>query len=255
MMSVPCSVKVGSDFAGLESGIVALKKLGVEYDHIFSCDNSPSVKSLIFQNYRPHKWFDDVRTRSLADVGYSDLYMAGFPCQPFASGGKQMGCKDRRALADYCLQYVEEFGPRALLFENVEGLLRKRHRNYVKIFLGALKSYGYNVRIKRLDSLRYGKVRQRRVRVYIVGIKNGSQHREFRWPRMLKLPKASPLSPFREGCDERGGLPSKNLKCGRCRRLVKQAYKDALADNVDPRRQMVFVNIDCSLKFRNDKVH
>lgn len=64
--------------------------------------------------------------------GELDLLAGGPPCQPFTTSGLRRGLTDARAVSLFpaYINYVKEFSPKALLIENVDGILSAalRHR-------------------------------------------------------------------------------------------------------------------------------
>lgn len=73
------------------------------------------------------------------DFGYFpsdiDLVSGGPPCQPFSLGGKHAGHADRRNLFPELVRAVRVLRPRAMVIENVKGLLRKSFDPYFKYIL------------------------------------------------------------------------------------------------------------------------
>jgi len=67
--------------------------------------------------------------RPLAGI---DLLAAGAPCQPFSIGGKHRGHQDERNLFPQVFRAVRELEPRAVLIENVKGLLRSSLNEFVE---------------------------------------------------------------------------------------------------------------------------
>lgn len=59
-----------------------------------------------------------------------DLLAGGPPCQPFSIGGKHGGFKDARDMFPEAVRAVRELKPKAVLFENVKGLLRESFSEY-----------------------------------------------------------------------------------------------------------------------------
>jgi DNA (cytosine-5)-methyltransferase 1 len=47
----------------------------------------------------------------------------GVPCPPFSKAGKQLGAKDERDLFPAAIRLVDECRPKAVMLENVRGLL------------------------------------------------------------------------------------------------------------------------------------
>lgn len=64
-------------------------------------------------------------------AGRVDLLAAGAPCQPWSLGGKHGGHEDERNLFPDVFRAVRDVAPRAVLIENVRGLLRSAFADYV----------------------------------------------------------------------------------------------------------------------------
>ncbi|MBX3389215.1 MAG: DNA cytosine methyltransferase [Phycisphaeraceae bacterium] len=132
-------------------------------------------------------------------AGSVEFVSGGPPCQPFSVGGKHRGVDDARNMFPHAVRAVREIQPKAFLFENVKGLLRKSFANYYAYIIhqltypeivrrgdeewtdhharleraitsGKAKGLRYNVVYQLLNSADYG-VPQRRERVLIVGIR------------------------------------------------------------------------------------
>lgn len=100
-----------------------------------------------------------------------DLLAGGVPCPPFSVAGKQLGASDERDLFPEALRLVKEIKPRAVMLENVRGLLDPRFDSYRANILNRLEELGYATQIKLLNASDYG-VPQLRPRVVIIGICN-----------------------------------------------------------------------------------
>lgn len=59
-----------------------------------------------------------------------DLVSGGPPCQPFSIGGKHQGFRDERDMFPHAVHVVRTVRPKAFIFENVRGLLRKSFAEY-----------------------------------------------------------------------------------------------------------------------------
>src|SRR5438876_5241682 len=66
---------------------------------------------------------DFAQELSSESFGSVDLVAGGVPCPPFSVAGAQLGHEDERDLFPMALDIVEKIRPRAVLLENVRGLL------------------------------------------------------------------------------------------------------------------------------------
>ncbi len=84
---------------------------------------------------------EDARRFDYAEyAGTIDLLAGGPPCQPFSIGGKHGGYDDARDMFPEAARAVRELRPRAVMFENVKGLLRA---NFAKYFEYAILQITY----------------------------------------------------------------------------------------------------------------
>ncbi len=129
-----------------------------------------------------------------------DLLAGGPPCQPFSIGGKHRGYNDARDMFPEAVRAVRELKPKAVLFENVKGLLRQSFSKYLEYILlqitypdvvrksgeewsahlsrlerhhtkGTHDGLSYRVVFRLVNAADYG-VPQRRERVIIVGFRS-----------------------------------------------------------------------------------
>lgn len=118
--------------------------------------------------------------------GKVDLLAGGVPCPPFSVAGKQLGKDDERDLFPQIIRLCEEISPKAIMIENVRGLLDPKFDEYRLSITSAVESLGYSVHIKLLNASDYG-VPQLRPRVVIVGIRNDIEDTfSFPMPRVGK---------------------------------------------------------------------
>jgi DNA (cytosine-5)-methyltransferase 1 len=114
------------------------------------------------------------------DYEGADLVAGGVPCPPFSKAGKQLGAEDERNLFPKAIELVDEIRPRAVMFENVRGLLDAVFETYRKDVERQLKALGYTPGWRLLNASDFG-VPQLRPRVIFVAIRNDlSEH--FHWP-------------------------------------------------------------------------
>ncbi|MEA5598071.1 DNA (cytosine-5-)-methyltransferase [Rivularia sp. UHCC 0363] len=98
------------------------------------------------------------------------MVAGGVPCQPFSSGGKQLGFFDERDLFPEVIRIISECLPRFILLENVRGLSNTKFNNYRNWIISQLYSLGYYCEWKVVNSSEYG-VCQARLRFILVGRK------------------------------------------------------------------------------------
>jgi DNA (cytosine-5)-methyltransferase 1 len=109
-----------------------------------------------------------------------DIVAGGLPCPPFSKAGKQLGENDERNLFPVAIQIVDQLRPRAVMIENVRGILDAIFEDYRKYIARTLKKLGYVTDWRLLNASDFG-VPQLRPRVVFIAIQaDYSDH--FRWP-------------------------------------------------------------------------
>lgn len=113
-----------------------------------------------------------------------DVLTAGFPCQPFSNAGSRKGVNDDRGtLFQTAIDTVAKLEPKVVVFENVRGLLsfRNGQRPLIEEICNQLSKLGYDVTFKLIDASQHN-VPQRRLRLFIVGVKHGIGCSTFSFP-------------------------------------------------------------------------
>jgi DNA (cytosine-5)-methyltransferase 1 len=119
----------------------------------------------------------DVRTVKGTDLSSSpnglDLLAGGIPCPPFSVAGKGLGKDDDRDLFPEVLRLLEELQPRALMIENVKGLMSSRFSSYRREIEFELNARGFEVAVWDVfEACQFG-VPQRRPRSILVAFASG----------------------------------------------------------------------------------
>lgn len=109
-----------------------------------------------------------------------DLVAGGVPCPPFSHAGKQMGHLDDRDLFPAALKLVEQTQPKAVLLENVRGLLDPKFASYRQQILDRLEELGYKGEWKLIQAASHG-VPQLRPRAILVALRP-EYFDHFEWP-------------------------------------------------------------------------
>jgi DNA (cytosine-5)-methyltransferase 1 len=115
-----------------------------------------------------------------------DLFAGGVPCPPFSKAGKQLGRDDERDLFPEALRLVSECKPRAIMLENVRGLLDPVFADYREQLLAQLARLGYKGQWQLLQASQFG-VSQLRPRAILVGMR-AQDARHFSWPEAHPSP-------------------------------------------------------------------
>lgn len=109
-----------------------------------------------------------------------DLLAGGLPCPPFSVAGKKLGKNDERDLFPEAVRLTAEIRPRAVMLENVKGLLESAFDDYREHISGQLQRFGYTTDWRLLTASDFG-VPQLRPRLVLVAIRTDlATH--FSWP-------------------------------------------------------------------------
>jgi len=235
---------------------MALRNLGVAVNHVFSCDVNAHVKRTIMANFPPKVFYDDLTKRDNTVAPKADVYVAGFPCQPFSSAGLQQGFQDARGRGEifwHVRDYLEKQKPRVFVLENVRGLVRINEGSYFEAILEALGALGlYNVYTQVLDTKDHG-LPQSRPRVYFVGIMKSFDDKSFTFPEPVPRPSIELFLESRRTRPSKTDLPPQSG--GTARRNVIKSLKDIAKKGFDPLKVPFVVDIDSStprMKFMKD---
>ncbi|MFV0298426.1 MAG: DNA cytosine methyltransferase, partial [Hyphomicrobiaceae bacterium] len=116
-----------------------------------------------------------------------DLLAGGLPCPPFSVAGKQLGAADERNLFPAALDIIAQVKPKAVMFENVRGLLDPKFETYRNFMTGSLSKLGFVTDFRLLQASDFG-VPQLRPRVIFVALRKQYADK-FEWPSIRKKPK------------------------------------------------------------------
>ena len=115
-----------------------------------------------------------------------DLVAGGVPCPPFSKAGKQLGKNDERDLFPTAIEIVKATSPKAVMLENVSGLLDESFRSYREEINFSFERMGYDTFWKLHNASDYG-VPQLRPRVVLVALKKRYSC-YFQWPKNFTSP-------------------------------------------------------------------
>jgi DNA (cytosine-5)-methyltransferase 1 len=129
----------------------------------------------------------DIREFDASSFRGVDIVSGGLPCPPFSVAGKQLGTKDERKLFPAAIRIVTEARPKAVMIENVRGILDAVFDDYRNHLSRQLAKLGYASHWKLFMASEFG-VPQLRPRVVFVALLKDLSER-FTWPApTLNLP-------------------------------------------------------------------
>ncbi|WP_416974936.1 DNA cytosine methyltransferase [Streptomyces sp. 4F14] len=149
--------------AGAGGQAVGLHSAG--FDHLGLVEWDPNAVDTLRANVGGWPGWDEARAHSLESMdvkeflqsdmrrdltvgkGELDLFAGGVPCPPFSLAGKQLGQEDERDLFPDALKIIRDLLPRAVMIENVRGILEPPEVfiDYRRQILGELGELGYAV--------------------------------------------------------------------------------------------------------------
>lgn len=165
--------------AGAGGQALGLEQAG--FNHVALVEIDKNARETLTLNRPQWNLFEDVKTFDATGYkGIVDLLAGGVPCPPFSIAGKQLGADDERDLFPEALRLVKECDPKAVMLENVRGLLDARFEGYRASIIKQLEEMGYKGEWFLLNACDFG-VPQLRPRAILVALKE-NYWRHFNWP-------------------------------------------------------------------------
>ena len=171
--------------AGAGGQAIGLHRAGFEHVALVELDHHAAETLRI--NGARSGWWRPEAVHECSLVGWRpprgvrvDLVSGGVPCPPFSIAGRQLGEEDERDLFPAVLDLVECVKPRAVMIENVRGLLGAKFAEYRARIRGRLAELGYESDWKLLEAHEFG-VPQLRPRSILVAAKP-TVWKHFNWP-------------------------------------------------------------------------
>ena len=193
---------VGAGGLGIAVARAGFKHLAAVEKDRWCCDTIRENQKLGHDDVRG--W--PVREVDVKEFDYSqlsrgiDLLTGGPPCQPFSLGGKHRAHQDHRDMFPEVVRAIRELEPKALIIENVKGLVRRPFAGYLEYVLlqmtypeiapghseswidhlarleqhhtsGSKSGLRYNIVFQLLNAADYG-VPQKRERVFFVAFRS-----------------------------------------------------------------------------------
>lgn len=169
--------------AGAGGQALGLENAGFEHLALVENDEACVATLRSIKRWRPNVLPISVKHFYAKEFeGEVGLFAGGVPCPPFSRAGRQLGADDERDLFPTAVRLINECKPRAVLLENVRGLLHSRFDTYRdEVVVKPLEDAGYVSFGWRVVEARQFGVPQLRPRAVFVAIA-ADYAEKFRWP-------------------------------------------------------------------------
>lgn len=161
-------IKILELFGGIGAPRKALENLNLDIKSIDYVEILPhavaAYNSMFDHSYKPQ----DIRDWNMN----VDVLVHGSPCQDWSKNGKNDVSTGRSILYQRTLEIIEKElhpRPRVVIWENVTGLISKRHIDHFNHYLGAMEGMGYKNSFKVLNAKEFG-LPQSRERIFTVSV-------------------------------------------------------------------------------------
>jgi DNA (cytosine-5)-methyltransferase 1 len=115
------SIELFSGCGGLAKGLA-----NAGFEHCAFVEFNKLACESLRANFNPALVHEaDIKSFYFSTFPSVDLVAGGPPCQPFSLGGLAKAHNDHRDMFPQAVRAIRELQPRAFVFENVKGLLRK----------------------------------------------------------------------------------------------------------------------------------
>lgn len=182
-------------FAGIGGMRLGLERaFGSNVETVYVCEIDPFARKTYFANFDSAGVVvdSDITKVNVDAIPDFDICLAGFPCQAFSIAGKHGGFQDERGnLFMHVVRICRHIRPKAILCENVKGLVVHNRGRTFETIQNAFAKIGYKVHHAVLNSKDFG-LAQNRERVYIICFRNDIDDAAFAPPSPARSPSRLP---------------------------------------------------------------
>eukprot|EP00959_Pyramimonas_sp_CCMP1952_P469258 9494633-Pyramimonas_sp.AAC.1 len=121
----PKWVRIGTDCSGTDCPVWALGQCAavkagrLRISHRWSCDSDAFCRQFIELNHEPKIFYPNIIGRRVDQLPPIDIYVCGFPCQPFSPVGRREGFADCRSdVYEEVIRTLRRGSIRAFVLEN-----------------------------------------------------------------------------------------------------------------------------------------
>jgi DNA (cytosine-5)-methyltransferase 1 len=189
--------RLGSLFSGIGGFELGFEATG-QFETVFQCEIDPFAQRILKKHWPNVMRFNDVSHVTKENTPPIDILTGGFPCQPHSLAGQRKASADERDLWGEFARVIEDLRPRAIVLENVRGLLSSEKGQFFKRVLDDLALCGYDAEWQVLRAYDVGAPHIRE-RVFIVGYPNSIRGQE--WRRLQASANGTTWNPEGFGTD------------------------------------------------------
>lgn len=162
---------MASFFSGIGGFDLGFDRAG--FETVWQCEIKPFCVNVLEEHWPDVPKQGDIREIQPADIPHADVWTGGFPCQDISlarMGSKREGLNGSQSGLFFEFERLAAARrPKAILIENVAGLLSSNDGRDLATVVRSLADIGYGVAWRVLDSRHFG-VPQSRTRVFICGV-------------------------------------------------------------------------------------
>ena len=186
-------------FAGIGGFHIAMHNIGgkcvfaSEWDKdcrkTYTSNFSKISENLFDTEGNPNENFvGDITKISPYEIPNHDILCGGFPCQPFSQAGYKKGFEDTRGTLFFNIaNIINEKKPKAILLENVRGLLNHDNGKTFNVIKNTITNLGYTFHFKIVKASDFN-CPQHRPRLFMVGFRKDIFD-TFQFPMPIPLTK------------------------------------------------------------------
>lgn len=184
------SIKIADFFCGVGGVRLGFESASSRFKCIFSNDIDKNAIKTYESNFPDKVVEKSIAELNINDIPDFDIFLGGFPCQPFSIAGKRKGFNDERGnLFFNIINILEQKKPKAFFLENVKNLKTHNNGNTFKVIKNRLIKAGYYFKCKILNTSEYANIPQNRERIFLIGFRDIEKAKQFRFPKKLLLQK------------------------------------------------------------------
>jgi DNA (cytosine-5)-methyltransferase 1 len=200
-------MKIFEAFSGYGGWSFGLKLANIPHEVVGYSEVDKYAIQCYEQNHKRRVWededgrqvyndYDIINYGDITQIDYAslpdfDMLCASPPCQAFSVAGKGQGADDEKGrgrLFEDTIELMRIKQPKYAWYENVKGLVSKKHKEYFESILQLMRDAGYKVQWQVLNTKEHG-IPQNRERVFILCIRNDIE-------LDYKFPEKEPLTLF-----------------------------------------------------------